>query len=231
MHCQILNQSLTMNRNARLEWLNLCRKVDRELIFIDRRSLLLPGNISDDDWTMTFEFSPMFKEILCRKFTLQSETGTRNPDKMNREELKNYILENDLDVDAADYEDQPLEKLAEAVKEEDFFNFDKQVDCKFDHIGFFAWMPEDSQNGKISIYLEMDSDDSTWPLIKGAAKQIGGEILLDSKRWDFYSIAYRSFDLVDDINPEKIAREITQMAEKLWKMANGEEQPGTNKTT
>ncbi len=226
MNFELINQSLTVFPNAKKEFNSLCEEMDNKVMALDKHNLLLPAYISTRRWMMFFYLAPEFKKALWKKYSPEAKSGNLKLDYLRRGELEDYIIENELDIDPADYCDEPLEALVDAIKDEErLLNLDdedKDVDdlnCMFEHIGLYAWVPSCSKNAVISLYIEMDGDDATWPLTKRAAQAVDGDILLHSNKWDNNQIKVMSFSLDEEINLEAISKEIVNVAEQVWKMA------------
>jgi len=227
INCNSLNQCLTIEEKAKEEFLNLFKKIDQELVGLDTQCLLMPGDISRSYWTETFGFSSEFKRALSEKYSGESKAEDHGLNHMNRDALENFILDNGLNIDSEDYKDEPLEDLLDAVKQE-VEDLDKEddkkvngMDCKFEEIGLYAWKPGDSESAVISVYIEMDSDDSTWPLIKNVASVVEGKIILHHDSWEFNHIICKDFNLSEDLDPKKIAEEVVVVAQKILVMAKG----------
>ena len=226
-NCNSLNQHLSIYEKAKEEFLDLCNKIDQEILDVDTQHLLLPSEITHVNWTMMFDFSPGFKRLLYEKYTVEARGGYRGIDQMNRDELEAYIIDKELHIDTDEFKDEPLEKLLHAVKEEvGLINISSTrkiaaYECKFEVIGVVAWKPDDSETAVISVFIEMDSDDSTWPLVKKVAKAVGGKILLHCGAWEKNQIICASFCLTNTLDPKEIAKEVVSIAEKIMAMAAG----------
>jgi hypothetical protein len=228
MNYAVLNQTLVTFQKAKKQYYQLCQMIDQEIIQLDKNNLLQPGEISIRDWTMTFEFNHELKKALWEKFLPDPEPVYQNLNHMTRDELENFILDKDIELDADDYKDDPLEALIDAIKHEinvcgaiDHIN-DYEIgdlECRFEHIGFNVMKPKKSQNAEINIYLEMESDDTNWPLIKKTASYLNGEIQLHEDNWEFNEIKIKTFDLSNVIDHTVIAGEIVKLADKLWELS------------
>lgn len=221
-----LNQYLSISQEARNAFQNFCQKVDNQVSSLDQNNLLLPGHILSRSWMLSFKFCPAFKKILWEKFSPDAKIGYHGFDRMNREELEDYVAEKKLDIDVDEYSDEPLEELVDAIKGEvGLYNFeepDEEKDCLFDRMGLFVWKPTGSENAMISVFIEMDSDDSSWPLIKKVAEKLNGKIHLQCDTWSFYEIEFKSFSLADEVDYKAVAQAIVDVADNLWDMAEAE---------
>lgn len=221
MKCENLNKSVMIIEDAKDEFKKLYQEIDQEVVQLDTHSLLLPGTCLFRSNLISFDFGPEYKWKLYAKYNPDAKSGYHGLNHMNREELEDFAIDKELDIETSDYEDEPLENLVDAIKEEaGLFNFkdDRDADeleCKFDHIGLYVWKPENAQSGKISIYIEIEGDDSNWSLIKKTANHLNGEIFLHHDEWEFNEIICRSFSLADDLEPKTIAGEVVKVAEKI----------------
>jgi len=223
MKYDTLNQNFANLEKSKEDFLTLCRAIDQEIIKLDKNNLLQPGDISTHDWTMTFEFNPKFKKELWEAFLPEPDIDYHGFDRMNRNQLEDYIIEKELDVDTEDYKDMPLEDLIDAIKDEiGLCRFEQKddyeignLDCKFEHIGLCALKPAKYENAEINIYLEMDSDYSNWPLIKEVAGNLDGELFLHEKPWEFNEIKLKTYDLTNDIDHKMLAKDIVILADKI----------------
>lgn len=227
MKYDTLNQSLTTLEKSKDDFLRLCRAIDQEIITLDKNNLLQPGDISAHDWTMTFEFNPKFKKELWEAFLPEPDTDYHGFSRMNRDQLEDYIIEKELDIDTEDYKDMALEDLIDAIKDEiGLCKFEQKndyeigsLDCKFEHIGLCALKPEKSENAEINIYVEMNSDYSNWPFIKDAAVYLNGKLFLHEKPWEYNEIKLNTYDLTKDIDHKMLAKDIVLLAEKIRELS------------
>ncbi len=210
MNCKILNQALIIQQEAGNQFRAICEEVNQKLVGLDRYHLLMPGEISVDRWTMQLEFSPDFKEQLANSFSPYKRVNAKKIDHMTREELQDYIFDNNLGVELEEYINEPLESLIKKVKS--IIGLNKNgiskdwLDCDFEHIGLYAWKNKESLQAEITIYVSMIYDVYIWSFINRIANSIGGDIYLHSNDWEFNEIKCRSFNVVDRINPVHMMR-------------------------
>lgn len=86
--------------------------------------------------------------------------------------------------------------------------FSDNAGCRLDHVGLLAWKESFTPHALLSVYIELDCDETSWALIKAVAEQVDGDIHLHSDTWHYTQIKCRGFDLTEPLDPQAIAREI-----------------------